>query len=144
MTPRVFQRKSLRGQTKYLIQFFFRLPPLAHIVFILYEQKQVNYFSHIVRLHRTERLSFKHRACLNQEFRLLLFESKIRLKRLQGLSHLREAVDAQFRHTIVPFRNVAAREPRSNPREWRIVATVLVETYCRHKTHSLGRISALL
>ena len=144
MSPRVFQRKSLRGQTKYLMQFFFRLPLLAHIVFVLYEQKQVNNFPYIFRLHCAERLSLKHFACLSEQFRLFLFETKVRLERFQRFSHLRETVDAQFRHTIVPFRNIAALEPRSDPRERRVMASVLVETYRRHKAHPLGRIIALL
>ncbi len=37
MSLGVFQPKSLRGQTKYLIQFFFCLSSLTHIVFVLYE-----------------------------------------------------------------------------------------------------------
>ena len=144
MTPRIFQRKSLRGQTKHLIQFFFRLPFLAHIVFLLYEQKQVDNLAHIVLRHRAERLSLKHGTCLNEQFRLFLLEAKVWQERLDGLSHLRETIDAQFSHAIVPFRNIPARESRSNPREWLIVATVLVETYRRHEAYPFRRISAFL
>ena len=144
MSPRVFQRKSLRGQTKYLMQFFFCLSSLAHIVFILYEQKQVDNFPYIFGLHRAERFSLKRFACLNEQSRLFLFETEIRLKHFESFSHLRETVDAQFRHTIVPFRNVAALEPRSNPRERSIMASVLIKTDRSHKAHPFGRISALL
>ncbi len=60
MSLGIFQPKSLRGQTKYLMQFLFRLSILTHIVFILYEQKQANNFSYIFRLHSAECISFKH------------------------------------------------------------------------------------
>ena len=46
-SPRVFQRKSVRGQTEYSIQFFFRLTFPAHIVLILYEQEQIDDFAHV-------------------------------------------------------------------------------------------------
>ena len=144
MSPRVFQRKSLRGQTKHLIQFFLCLPLLTHIVFILYEQKQVDNFAHSSRLHRTKRLSLKRCARLNEQLRLFLFETKIWLERLERFSYLRETVDAQFCHAIVPFGNIAALEPRSNPRERRVMPTVLIKTYRRHEAYSLGRIGALL
>ena len=144
MSPRVFQRKSLRGQTKHLIQFFFRLPLLAHIVFVLYEQKQVDNLAYIVRLHGAERLFFKQCACLNEQFRLFLLETKVWLKRLKRFSHLRKTVDTQFCHAVVPSGNVAAPESLSNPRERRIMPTVLVETYRRHEAYSLGRVCALL
>ena len=144
MTPRIFQRKSLRGQTKYLIQFFFCLSSFTHIVFLLYEQEQVDNLAHISGLHRAERLLFKHRARLNKQFRLFLLETKVRLKCFKGLSHLREAVDAQFGHAIVSFRNISALESRSDPRERGIMPTVLVETYRRHEADALCRIRTLL
>ncbi len=37
MSPRIFQRESLRGQTKYSIQFFFRLSVFTFIILILNE-----------------------------------------------------------------------------------------------------------
>ncbi len=144
MSLRIFQRKSLRGQTKHLIQFFFCLSLPAHIVFILYEQKKIDNLTYVVRLHSAKRLLFKQFACLDEQFRLFLFKTKIRLKYFKSFPHLRETIDAQFRHTIVPFGNVSTLEPRSHPRERCLVATVLVKTDGRHKAHPLGRIRTLL
>ncbi len=42
MSLRIFQRKSLRGQTKYLVQLLCRLAPRTHIVFVLYEHEKLD------------------------------------------------------------------------------------------------------
>ncbi len=115
VSPRIFQRKSLRGQTKHCTQFFFCLSFLTHVVFVLNEHELSDNRSYILRLHGTERLPFKHYARLNEQFRLFLFETKIRFERLQRLSHLREPVDTQLCHSIVSSRNISAPNPISNP-----------------------------
>ena len=64
----------------------------------------------------------------------------MRLKRLQYFSHLRETIDTQLGHTIISLRNVTALESASDPRERRIVASILVKTYRRHEAHPAIRI----
>ena len=144
MSPRIFQRKSLRGQTKYFIQIFTRPSLLACIILILNLQEERDDSAQFALGHASYRLLLQFLACLNKHASLLVLESKIRQERFKALSHLRETIDTQLCHAIVSTRYVAAPKSRTNPRERFFMAGVLVETYRCHESYAKRGIAAVL